>query len=309
VISVQPVFRQSCDNANVHKRPATVILMSLALWLGATALPLPLAAQDEASDDVERQDEAFRRRMELEDARNRDRTFADTTYEKQVTQEKIDKLPQESRENIRRQLVDVIVENGEWEPKDALEKFPYEPSEAARGDPNLAQQEQEAWDEQIQKYHEREAEAFGSYRGPVPGPGNPGGQQGQGDSQQDGSSQSEAGSAGASGASGSQAQRGTYQPGSSQSESSAEEISTAGVSESALDFLLGQSGQAGTSTVTPAPPSASPPTSPAGEVSESQPEATGETRRGIIAITDLDKLEGAGGAVIPPPEESEEDEP
>ena len=47
------------------------------------------------------------------------------------------------------------------------------------GDPELMQQEQEAWDEQIEKYHKREAAAFGTYIGPVPGPGNPEGAEGQ----------------------------------------------------------------------------------------------------------------------------------
>lgn len=306
--SVQPGFRQNCDNAPMRKLPMPWILLPLALWLGGPTLPSSVAAQDqapdaaqqEASDDVERQDEAFRRRMELEDARARDRTFADTTYEKQVTQEKIDKLPQESRENIRRQLVDVIVDNGEWEPKDVLAEYPYQHTEAAEGDPNLMKQEQEAWEEQIQKYHEREAEAFGSYRGPVPGPGNPGGQQGQGDG-------AEAGSGGAGSQQASQAQRGTYQPSASESSSSAEEISTEGVSESALDFLMSQRGQTGS---TPPTPRAEPAQETAPDTAQEDSQASAQdAQRGIIAIRDLDKLEGAGGAVILPPEEPEEDEP
>ena len=42
----------------------------------------------------------------------------------------------ESRDNIRDQLVDVIMENGEWEPKDALEEYPYQPTATAQSDPN-----------------------------------------------------------------------------------------------------------------------------------------------------------------------------
>ena len=217
-----------------------------------------LWAQDEettapeggSSQQVEQSDEDFRRRMELEDARSRDPGFADPIDTYKPDLEKIDKLPEESRDNIRDQLIDVIMEEGEWEPGDALKEYPYTPSATAEGDPELKQQEQEAWDEQIEKYHERESEAYGAYRGPVPGPGNPDGQEGgeqggeqgqqggqqgsgQGDQQGDGGEQGEDQDAGTY----------EYQPGGS---SSSDANSTAGVSESALDFLRGrQSSSAG----------------------------------------------------------------
>ena len=75
-------------------------------------------------------------------ARQRDLgyTLPPETYAQQ--QEKIDKLPQESRDNIRDQLVDIIVEDGDWEPSDALKDYPYEPTAAARADPELMQREQ-----------------------------------------------------------------------------------------------------------------------------------------------------------------------
>ena len=206
--------------------------------------------QDGSSRKVEQTDESFRRQMELEDARSRDRTYVDTTYVEKIGQEKIDKLPEESRDNIRDQLVDVIMENGEWEPKDALEEYPYQPSVEAQSDAELKEQEQEAWDEQIEKYHEREAGAFGSHKGPVPGPGNPTGQQGGQQSQQ-GQQGGEQGS-GQGGSGGKQGEQspntaGTYKPGASGSE---DETSTAGVSESALDFL--KSGRTGRQQQNPA---------------------------------------------------------
>ena len=169
----------------VHNRVMIRIrLILLALALGGSWLPVVLAQdaepagdQDDSSEQVEQRDDSYRRQMELEDARSRDRTYVDNTYTPSGDLEKIDKLPPESRENIRDQLVDIIMENGEWEPSDALEEYSYEPTAAAQADPELMEQEQEAWDEQIEKYHEREAAAFGSYRGPVPGPGNPNGQE------------------------------------------------------------------------------------------------------------------------------------
>ena len=186
--------------------------------------PEPANDTDGASQQVEESDEAFRRRMELEDARYRDPTYTDPvdTYKREL--EKIDKLPEESRDNIRDQLIDVIMTNGEWEPSDALEEYPYTPTAAAQGDPKLAQQEQEAWEEQVEKYHERESEAFGAYRGPVQGPGNPdgpegsaGGSQGggqesgqQGQQGQEGGQQGQQG--GQEGDQGEQSEDGTYQP-------------------------------------------------------------------------------------------------
>jgi Ni/Co efflux regulator RcnB len=295
--------------------------LCFALLLALYGLPLAFAqdsepAEDEdgSSEQVEQRDDAFRRQMELEDARSRDRTYVDSTYGGQKTElEKIDKLPEESRNNIRDQLVDVIMENGEWEPKDALEEYPYAPTEAAQSDPELKEQEQEAWDEQIEKYHEREAAAFGAHRGPVPGPGNPTGQEGgeQGEGSQQGQQGGEQGS-GQGGQDGSgdgesgDGTEGTYQPYQSSSNGSEDEVSTAGVSESALDFLRGSQGQQqpppqGEQTQAPeenseqAQAEQSPEQSAEQSESEQQQESS-ETvdldTRGIIAIKDLDKLEG-----------------
>ncbi len=314
------------------------------VYLLMLAAMLPLAAngqdsapdepEDEASEQVEQRDDSYRRQMELEDARSADRTYIDSTYTDKADLEKIDKLPKESRENIRDQLVDVIVENGEWEPSDALEEYPYEPSEAARSDADLAQREQEAWDEQIEKYHEREAAAFGAYRGPVPGPGNPTGQQGgqpgggsqegqqgsgQGGQQGDGQAGGGAGSNGGGSA-------GTYQPNRSADSRSGDEISTAGVSESALDFLRGGQGrpsppqgdpsqdaqsaaaqaaadQADTTRDSQAQSKATSSEEAQAEQAQETPDSVPPDTRGIIAIEDLDKLEGTGA-----PEEPEDEE-
>jgi hypothetical protein len=231
-------------------------------WLLLVGLP-PLWAQDAQDDadtdstETEESDEAYRRRMELEDARQRDLgyTLPAPTYAQK--QEKLDKLPEESRDNIRDQLVDIIVEDGEWEPSDALKEYPYEPTAAAQANPELMQQEQEAWDEQIEKYHKREAAAFGTYLGPVPGPGNPTGEEGEGQeggdpggSEQGGGRQAggpgaqEGGQEGEQGAADSASSAGTYEPYQSTRSAAADEVSTAGVQQSALDFLKGLQGQA-----------------------------------------------------------------
>jgi hypothetical protein len=311
----------------MRNRFLTALLLScLALTCAA-----PARAQDESGGDepnassqqAEESDEAYRRRMELEDARARDRTYADTTYSQRAELEKIDKLPEESRENIRDQLVDIIVENGEWEPSDALEDYPYEPTETAKADPELLKQEQEAWDEQIEKYHQREAEAFGSYRGPVPGPGNPDGAEGG----QDGADGQDGGAGGSGAAGGNAGQQGSgagapgsYQPYASSAAEGEEAVSTAGVSQSALDFLRGaqgagqseaarqaqsqqaQSPQAQTQQAqTQQAQTQQTQSDSAADESEATPSQVEIDMRGIIAIEDLDKLEGAAST---PPDES-----
>src|SRR5210317_1184602 len=78
----------------------------------------PSGDDDDSSERVEQRDDSYRRQMELEDARSRDRTYIDNTYSQAAELEKIDKLPEESRDNIRDQLVDIIMENGDWKPGD-----------------------------------------------------------------------------------------------------------------------------------------------------------------------------------------------
>jgi len=332
-----------------HNFPMASLLLKLlcfaALWL---PLAVPLLAQDNAGDssgsaEVEESDEAYRRRMELEDARQRDLgyTLPPETYVQQ--QEKLDKLPEESRDNIRDQLVDIIVENGDWEPSDALREYPYEPTAAALANPELLEQEQEAWDEQIDKYHRREAAAYGTYLGPVPGPGNPGGEEG-GDEGSEGSQASggQAGSAGAQGDAqnaagdeGSKGASGTYEPYQSNRNRSEDGTSTAGVQQSALDFLKGMQSQAqapnaaaaaaadsksspATEAADASEASAGSPAQQGAEEADSQESSTAQesgqgeaaedaveidlSTPGIIAIEDLDKLQGAE---LPRPGESD----
>lgn len=312
----------------LHSPRLTLILMLLLAVPGTAAAQEeqePATEQDGASQQVEESDEAFRRRMELEDARYRDPTYVDPVGSYKRELEKIDKLPEESRDNVRDQLIDVIMSNGEWEPSDALEEYPYTPTEAAQADPKLAQQEQEAWDEQIEKYHERESEAFGAYRGPAQGPGNPDGPEGsQGDGQesgqqgeqgQQGGQQGDQGQQGSQGQQGAQGEEGTYQPRQSSGRDSSDEESRAGVSESALDFLMGRQGanqqasqqasqqesQQDSQQVSQQEPSSQ------SEESEPAEQPVQQDLRGVLAIEDLDKLGVGTGTAPPPPEEDEED--
>ena len=223
-------------------RLAICIVVMLSVPVTALAQDIPQTSTDDSSDRTEESEEAYRRRMELEGARDNE-TYADTSYGSQVETEKIDKLPRESQENIRDQITDIIIENDEWEPSDVLEDYPYEPTEAAKKDPALRDQEEEAWAEQVDKYHEREAGAFGATRPPMPGePGQPGQPGSQGSEPQEGG-QSGGGQNGSESEGESEPNdAGGFNPGQAGS-SSDDETSTAGVSESALDFLRGQRGQ------------------------------------------------------------------
>ena len=277
--------------------------------LPSVAQEPPTADDDSSSERVEESDEAFRRRMELEDARHRDPGYIPPAGTQPKKQEKIDALPPDSRDNIRDQLVDIIMANDAWEPADALEDYPYEPTEAARGDRALLEQEQAAWDEQIEKYHQREAEAFGAQRSAAGAPGEAGGEAGaEASSGAAGGPQGSAGSPG--GETGRSGAAGTYSPSASNRQNEAEEPGTAGAQQSALDFLRGREGQAapppaamagaidaaGEGSSREAATQAEGPVE-AGREAESEREFERETVReipGIIAIEDLDKLEGAG---------------
>jgi hypothetical protein len=305
-------------------RLATNLLLLMFLLPGicvqSWAQDKTTGTNDDSSQRTEESEEAYRRRMELEGARD-SATYSDTSYSSQVEQEKIDKLPPESQKNIRDQITDIIIENGRWEPSDVLEDYPYQPTEAAEKDPALMEQEKEAWAEQVDKYHEREAAAFGAMRPPMPGdpgqpgqPGDPGsegteqqagGQPGSGP--QDQQEQSEANSAGG------------FDPSRSGERSPNDEVSTAGVSESALDFLRGRRGQSapsgegnqpqgsptGTDTGGQEPTAEQNPALAGGDENQQEPEAaqpaaaaepSDRAADGSIPIEQLDHLKGVAGA-------------
>lgn len=325
-----------------------LLVLSSILYIGAARAQDNAGPNDpdNSSEQAEAREDAYRRRMELEGSRNRD-TISNTTYSKQNRPEKIDKLPRESRDNIKNQLMDLIIENGQWEPFDALRAYPYEPSAAAQEDPGLRERENEAWAEQVEKYHQREASAFEANRSSLSGhdaqqadtsprsqqgqeQGEPGpaqaGTQGEGGRQGEnqggeGESQDERSQQGSRGSSsGSASSYDPYQP---LLNEDADEISTAGVSESALDFLRArqQSGSGGSGRVAGSEESTDQQevTAQASDSTEIGAENGATTTQqssqdsqqrsasefiipGTIAIEDLDKLEG-----LEKPEEDDSD--
>lgn len=180
---------------------------------------------DESSRRVDESEESFRARMELREQRYREQQRSNTTFSYSTNREgKLANLPPESRDHIRSQLRDLVIDSRLWKPGEDLTGYPYEPSAAAKNDALLARQEREAWVEQLQKYQARqEAAAAAGER--AAGPGRTGGD-----------SAGEAGDSGrpAARSPAGQPDAGTPSSGPAPTDRSA---NGRGVSESALEFL------------------------------------------------------------------------
>lgn len=224
-------------------RPAFFSLaLSLAAFLIATGLPIGAFAQDpEPEDDpapsaegqaVDEEEAEFRRRMELEES-DEGELSGDVDLPDIVEVDPDEgpegALPPQSRDHIEEQLTKLIIENGRWEPEDAERPAPYTPSEAAQQDPELAEREQEVWDEQVAAYHERERAAWEQAGGQSGGSTGQGTGQGAGNGAGSGS-----GSGSGAGAAGGQA--GEPSPG---GVAGSEERPPEGEPFSALEFLGG----------------------------------------------------------------------
>jgi len=248
----------------------------LLLWLGLLLTPLisaqedaPETEQDEintnsGSQETEYSDDNYRRFMELKDQPGPTSTLPTNAY--QSGTEKLDELPEDSQKHLRNQLREIILESDEWAPGDENGEYPFAASEAGEKNPALKQQEAEAWGELVGKYHEREAEIYANatrsnaasgMEGGAPDAaqsqaqaGKSGGNKGQ--ESGEAGNETEAEQAGQQGESAnnqtaSNANEGSAPPPSSPASSSSTSagdpnaISTTGVSQSALEYLLGNS--------------------------------------------------------------------
>jgi hypothetical protein len=246
-------------------RKFTIFLMLLA---GIFLAPLvnaqnetPPAEQDEAepvktnpeSQEVEYNDDNYRRFMELKDRTGQRSTLPTNTF--QSGTQKLDKLPESSQKHLRNQLREIILTEGEWAPGDENKEYPYVASEAAENSPALQQQEAEAWGELVGKYHEREGQIYASRTGQKDGAqaqantGGPGKQATGEASDGENSGAGEAGDSkdqnvGQEHQTASAANEGTSSSASSSAAANPndpESISTSGVSQSALEYLMGSS--------------------------------------------------------------------
>lgn len=92
----------------------------------------------------------------------------------------IDTLPPESRRHVQQQMAkNVYAKVGQWTPEAKDQDFEFEPSEAAQGDAALSAQEEEAFADAVEAYHQREQVAYEAANGASAGNGSQG-EQGDG---------------------------------------------------------------------------------------------------------------------------------
>lgn len=252
--------------------------------------------------EVEINEDNYRQFMELRDARGQRNIIPENAFKPRSGSQKLDKLPEESRKHLRNQLREIIVQGDQWQPGDEANDYPYVPSVAASTKPSLEKQEAEAWGELIGSYHQREAEIYENSsrsQAAMASQGTSGGES-------TGSAKSGGGSA-EQGAEGQQTKQeshaeqsgsaGSYSP---DSENDPNTQSTVGISQNAMEFLLGkrkQSVSAGQSDKD----------SPGGDVENSNDtnplpelpsltEPIPENTEGILTIEDLLKAQGIRSA-------------
>ena len=215
---------------------------------GSQAGPDTELPTDTGSEEAELSEDNYRRYMELK-GHEIDRSILPTAaYIKPKTLEKLQNLPESSQKHLRNQLRDIILQGDRWSPEDKEAEYPYTPSEAAINNPQLQRHEGEAWLELVDEYHQREADIYAhSTRSQAATMSSQGGSevssQGMGSNsanQGDDSGHSQSGRSGASNGSRSSQALDAVEAsvfGTSSSEA-ATEISTSGVSQNALEFLL-----------------------------------------------------------------------
>lgn len=216
----------------------SLVLLLYSLSGSAVAQQEPAdGADDEAAESsrrVDESEESFRARMELREQRFREQQRSNTTFSYSSGREdKLANLPPASQEHIRAQLRDMIIDSRVWKPGEDVTDYPYEPSPAAQGDPDLARREREAWVEQLQKYQEREAAAWNASGGGTSGKGQ--GQATIGSAATAGAADGAAKTAAGSEAGGGVPQQ--VQAAGAADRAASAEAPPAGVTESALDFL------------------------------------------------------------------------
>jgi len=279
--------RRADSRQRIRRTCQCGLLLSMVLvWGGLFAQTgAPVSADDtvkadeDSSKRVDESEESYRTRMELRDQRYREQKRADMIYSNQGGTSKLDRLPEASREHIKKQMREMIIASRQWKPGEDVSDYPYEPSQAAQTDAQLRSQEREAWAEQLQKYQQREAAAYAGGQD-----ASEGGQENSGDGAKD-STTTNSGAAGQNRKT--PANNAAYQE---MREQEAEDISTDGVSESALSFLQGQSGQSGEQAQR----------ADNSKQSETQdPGATGrdsdeDVPPGSVAVSDLARLQGMG---------------
>ena len=139
-------------------------LLTLLLLLSLTATAQEQDNGDALSEDPSREtdvsEDNYRRFMELRDLRVERPAFPSATLSQASGPQKLTALPEASQRHLRDQLRSIILESGLWTPEAMDQDYRYTPSQGARRNPALQQEEAEAWEELVAAYHAREAAEF-----------------------------------------------------------------------------------------------------------------------------------------------------
>ena len=213
-----------------------------------------IPAQDEnasGSTEVEFNEDNYRRHMELRDTREQRTVFPETEYQTQTGRQKIADLPEESQKHLRDELREVILSSDRWQPGDELLDFPYHPSVAAKTNQPLQEQESQAWDELVESYHQREADIYqNAARARGAESAETANGEGIASDTESGRGEEQDSDRNGSAAGGNQPGQETLEGSYSPESADAQAVSTLGVSQNAMEYLLGsgqQPGQSGSS--------------------------------------------------------------
>jgi len=227
--SVPSVFAQDAETALPPADEAET---------SATAEPAARAGQE-----VEINEDTYRQFMELKDAKRQGDMMPEDAFKPGTGLQKLEKLPEESQKHLRNELREIIVQGDPWQPGDEESEYPYVPSPAAGKDPSLQKQEQEAWGELVDSYHQREAQiyansakssaAMGSQDGSANKPGDGENTDGDGEQNKRGKEGQQAGQESSADPNDG---TGTYSP---NTRNDPNARSSAGVSQNAMEFLQG----------------------------------------------------------------------
>lgn len=237
----------------------TGLLLAPLIFAQAESSATKPATETEKTGSVETEynDDNYRRFMELKDQPGKTSSLPTNSYKSGT--EKLDELPAASQKHLRNQLREIILESDAWAPGDKNSEYPYIASEAAEQNTALQQLELEAWNELVGKYHEREARIYANDARSNSAAGKAGEAANPAKAQADtGESNSNDGTGSGQNGEGQSAQQGqtagsqtaandSARPEASSSTaagaSDPNAISTAGVSQSALEYLLGNTQQ------------------------------------------------------------------
>lgn len=142
-------MRYSLGSHLIHAKQIVMIRSVFAsLMLGASFFVLaPSAAYAQTTEQTDKSEEDWRKSQKKRDASDilddilNSRSIGQGSN--QYPQNPMDALPDESRRHLMKERAKVIAESEPGQPINA----PYSPSEAAKSDPELAEQEKEAWNE------------------------------------------------------------------------------------------------------------------------------------------------------------------